>query len=363
MDSIPLNNKEDNKIGNDDTKETSKEDNNKEINKEDNIKLINNEDNKKEINEEDYEEINKIKKDVPNIIKQKYNIEIKKELNNEKTVYEIKLNGKNFYALKIKVIKSSMEQKKKSIKFEQMIAKILKSERNIKTLATTDVEHRNENENENWIIFLYFLEKSAYRDLKKFITVFQKGYILRNSIHIIYKINWIFKFSNVTISYFLYQIILAILFLKLYKLNHYNLVPENILLCKFYTLKLCGFSKILPDEQNNDNKDSIYFILNLIYDMYDINKIGSEKKKETIENDKYISDELKSLINNCSETDLNKRWNIKKILESEFFKKYKNFIKIIKNNVFNEEYKFFIEMQKIQFPKNRKRKKFLFKRI
>ena len=217
--------------------------------------------------------------DVPNILKQNYNIEIKKELNNEKTVYEIKLNGKNFYALKIKVIKSSMEQKIKSIKFEQMIAKILKSERNIKTLATTDVEYKNENENENWKIFLYFLEKSTYRDLKKFITVFQKGYILRNSIHINYKINWIFKFSNVTISYFLYQIILAILFLKLYKLNHYNLVPENILLCKFYTLKLCGFSKILPDEQNNDNKDSIYFILNLIYDMYDMNKIDSEKKK------------------------------------------------------------------------------------
>ena len=273
--------------------------------------------------EKNIEEFNKeINKETCEFLKKKYNFEIRKEINKEKTVYEIKLNGKNFYALKIKVIKDSMEQKIKSVRNEQMIAKKLKSVRIIKILTTFEVEYQNE-----WIIFVYFLEKSIYRDLKKFITVFQKGYILRNSIHINYKINWIFKFSNVTISYFLYQIILAILFLKLYKLNHYNLVPENILIGRFYILKLSGFSKILTDEQNNENKkknnnkDFNYFILNLIYDMYNINK--KKYKKQKNKNDNNYSKELKLLIDNCSETDLNKRWNLKQILESDFFKKNK----------------------------------------
>ena len=250
---------------------STKEDIKKENNIEEFNKEITKEDNKKEIYKK--EEINLIMNDVPNILKQNYNIEIKKELNNEKTVYEIKLNGKNFYALKIKVIKNSMEQKIKSVRKEQITAKKLKSERIIKTLTTYEIEYKNE-----WILFVYFLEKSKHRDLKKIITFFNKGYILRNSIHINYKIKWIFKFSEVMISYFLYQIVLSFLFLKLYKLNHYNLVPENILIGKFYILKLCGFSKILTDEQNNENKkknnnkDFNYFILNLIYDMYNINK-------------------------------------------------------------------------------------------
>ena len=245
-----------------------------------------------------------------------------------------------------------MEQKIKSVRNEQMIAKKLKSVRIIKTLTTFEVEYQNE-----WIIFVYFLEKSIYRDLKKFIIVFNKGYILRNSIHIDNKIKWIFKFSEVTITFFLYQIVLSILFLKLNKLNHYNLVPENILIGRFYILKLSGFSKILTEnnenKEENYNKDFNYFLLNIIYDMYDINND---------ENDINYSDELKTLIDNCSETDLNKRWNLKQILESDFFKKNKKFIKKIKNNDFNEEYKFFIEMQKIKFLKHRKKRKFIFKK-
>ena len=345
MDSNKLNNKE---ISYDETNNDSQENNKEKItetNKEKtNINEINN--NETNINTEE------INKETCEFLTKKYNFEIKKELNKEKTVYEIKLNGKNFYVLKIKVFKNSNDQKIKSVRNEQMIAKKLKNVRIIKTLTTFEVEYQNE-----WIIFVYFLEKSIYRDLKKFIIVFNKGYILRNSIHIDNKIKWIFKFSEVTISFFLYQIVLSILFLKLNKLNHYNLVPENILIGRFYILKLSGFSKILTEnnenKEENYNKDFNYFLLNIIYDMYDINND---------ENDINYSDELKLLIDNCLETDLNKRWKLRQILESEFFKKNKKFIKKIKNNAFNEEYKFFIEMQKIKFLKHRKKRKFIFKK-
>ena len=359
MDSNKLNNKE---INNDEISKNETNNDSQENNKE---KITETNKEKTNINEINNNEINnnteKINKETCEFLTKKYNFEIRKELNKEKTVYEIKLNGKNFYVLKIKVLKNSMEQKIKSVRNEQMIAKKLKSVRIIKILTTFEVEYQNE-----WIIFVYFLEKSIYRDLKKFLIVFQKGYILRNSIHIDNKIKWIFIFSDVTISFFLHQIVLSILFLKLNKLNHYNLVPENILIGRFYILKLSGFSKILTDEQNNENKeennnkDFNYFLLNIISDMYDIYK--NKYNKQSNENDNDYSDELKLLIDNCSETDLNKRWKLRQILESEFFKKNKKYIKKIKNNVFNEEYKFFIEMQKIKFLKHRKKRKFIFKK-
>lgn len=286
----------------------------------------------------------------------KFNFEIVRNLNYEKTIKEIKLNGKNFYALKIKIIEKNQKEKIESTKKEQLISKRLKSNSIIKTLATFEVPGFNEYNNKN--LYLFFLEKSTYRDLKKFLTVFYKGYILRNSIDIKYKIKWIFEFSEVIISFFIYQIVKSIYVLKINQFYHNNITLDNILLCKNYVIKLCGFSNLSCKE--NKNKKTNYFIEEIIYELnnkeYFENKYNYNIKKNNINLNEIIKNDKDNVLKNFVEEIKNDNFDFKKIFNSDLFKNNKELIKQIKNNNYNEEYKFFIELQKIKYLENQNKK-------
>ena len=286
------------------------------------------------------------------LAKKKFNFDIVRNLNYEKTVKEIKLNGKNFYALKIKIIDKNSKDKIESTKNEQIISKKLKSESIIKTLATFEVEFDN-----NINLYLFFLEKSTYKDLKKFITVFYKGYNLRNSNDIQYKIKWIFNFSEVIISFYINQIVKSIYFLKINHLYHNNLTSDNVLICKNYILKLCGFSNLSNDEKSIEKIN--YFIEEILYEMIDKDYFENKYNKSLFKKN-YSKESIKidkNLKNFIDEISSNKQFDCEKIFKSEFIQNNKKFIKKIKNNNYNEEYKFFIELQKINYLKGQKKNK------
>jgi serine/threonine protein kinase len=259
------------------------------------------------------------------------------------------------------------------------------------------------------------MEKSSYGNLNKFIQIFNKGFICRNTINPYqFNIKWIFNLSEFTIKKFLNDIIEGMQYIKLANLVHFDIKPENILLCKDYILKICDFSllKIIdrdslktdlnystfvyqdPIVYNKEKKIEtkfihkidlfsvgciIYFMVfkkllidkklknynNLEYMKTEVNKCiknGIEK----INNSTDISENLKKLMLKLLEPDIKNRIDLNEISQNEFLKSDLNLIDKSNYSNYNEQYKPFIELQKINALKykdnflKRKRKKYIF---
>ena len=131
------------------------------------------------------------------------------------------------------------------------------------------------------------MEKNKIGDLNEFIQIFNKGYkgyICRNTINPNnYKINWIFNLSEFTIKKFVNEIVNGLQYIKLAKLVHLNIKPENILLCREYILKICNFSllKIIDTESKKINLKFSTFVYQ------DPNVYNDEKSIDTADIYKY----------------------------------------------------------------------------
>ena len=204
-------------------------------------------------------------------------------------VFEIKtIKASNIYACKIEIVKNqnstSQEIKKTEEKnllkeIEKSLSKTLKNVNIIKTLATFKDEFKIDNV--TYTIHSIFMEKSKIGNLNKFIQIFNKGYICRNTINPNnYKIKWLFNLSEFTIKKFVNDIVNGLQYIKLAKLVHLDLKPENILLCREYILKICDFSllKIIDPETKKTNINFSTFVYQ------DPNVYNDEKSIDT----KYI---------------------------------------------------------------------------
>jgi len=338
-------------------------------------------------------------------------------------VIEIQIqSNNNIYALKIASVKednSSPESKKTTynknliLNQEKALSKTLKNKCIIKTLATfTDIYQYKD---EIYTIHSFIMEKSCYGNLNKFIQIFNKGFICRNTINPYqFNIKWIFNLSEFTIKKFLNDIIEGMQYIKLANLVHFDIKPENILLCKDYILKICDFSllKIIdrdslktdlnystfvyqdPIVYNKEKKIKtefihkidlfsvgciVYFMIfkNLLIDKKlknynDLEYMKIEVNKcikngiEKINNSTDISENLKKLMLKLLEPDIKNRIDLNEISQNEFLKSDLNLIDKSNYSNYNEQYKPFIELQKINALKykdnflKRKRKKYIF---
>ena len=310
-------------------------------------------------------------------------------------VNEIQIqSNNNIYAHKIASVKednSSPESKKITynknllLNQEKALSKTLKNKCIIKTLATfTDIYQYK---NETYIIHSFIMEKSSYGNLNKFIQIFNKGFICRNTINPNqFNIKWIFNLSEFTIKKFLNDIIEGMQYIKLANLVHFDIKPENILLCKDYILKICDFSllKIIgrdsskidlnystfvyqdPNVYNKEKKIKtefihkidlfsvgciVYFMVfkkllidkklknynNLKYMKTEVNKCiknGIEKINKSTE----ISKNLKTLMLNLLEPDIEKRIDLNEICQNKFLKSDLKVIDKSNYSNYNEEY-------------------------
>ena len=201
-------------------------------------------------------------------------------------VFEIKtIKASNIYACKIEIVKNQnstyqdikkTEEKNLLKEIEKSLSKTLKNVNIIKTLATFKDEFKIDNV--MYTIHSIFMEKSKIGNLNKFIQIFNKGYICRNTINPNnYKIKWIFNLSEFTIKKFVNDIVNGLQYIKLAKLVHLDLKPENILLCREYILKICDFSllKIIDPESKKTNINFSTFVYQ------DPNVYNDEKSIET----------------------------------------------------------------------------------
>ena len=332
-------------------------------------------------------------------------------------VFEIKtIKASNIYACKIEIVKNqnstSQEIKKTEEKnllkeIEKSLSKTLKNVNIIKTLATFKDEFKIDNV--TYTIHSIFMEKSKIGNLNKFIQIFNKGYICRNTINPNnYKIKWLFNLSEFTIKKFVNDIVNELQYIKLAKLVHLDLKPENILLCREYILKICDFSllKIIdpetkktninfstfvyqdPNVYNNeksiDTKNIykvdlfslgciIYFMIfkKLLIDknLKNYNYIKNTKInvmkcvengiKEINENQE-ISTTLKKMLLDLLNPDLENRIGLEELSQNKFLNEgLENIKKCVYSN-YNEHYKTFIELQKMETLG--KEKKFLNKK-
>ena len=245
------------------------------------------------INDQKYKDI--IKNDdtfkLTEYIAEKYGFEITNIIGKGgySNVFEIKtIKASNIYACKIEIVKNqnstSQEIKKTEEKnllkeIEKSLSKTLKNVNIIKTLATFKDEFKIDNV--TYTIHSIFMEKSKIGNLNKFIQIFNKGYICRNTINPNnYKIKWLFNLSEFTIKKFVNDIVNGLQYIKLAKLVHLDLKPENILLCREYILKICDFSllKIIDPESKKTNINFSTFVYQ------DPNVYNDEKSIDT----KYI---------------------------------------------------------------------------
>ena len=363
-----------------------------------------------------------------NFLSNKYHFNVLKNLGEGGygQVNEIQIiSNNNIYAHKIASVKednSTIESKKSTyyknelLNREKALSKTIKNKCITKTLATfTDFYKYND---ENYTIHSFIMEKSSYGNLNKFIQIFNKGFICRNTINPNqFNIKWIFNLSEFTIKKFLNDIIEGMQYIKLANLVHFDIKPENILLCKDYILKICDFSllKIIdkdslkidlnystfvyqdPIVYNKEKKIKtefihkidlfsvgciVYFMIfkkllieknfknynNLEYMKIEVNKCiknGIEK----INNSNEISENLKTLMLKLLEPDIEKRIELNEICQNKFLKSDLNLINKSSYSNYNEQYKPFIELQKINTLKykdnflKRKRIKFMFERI
>ena len=186
-------------------------------------------------------------------------------------VFEIKTNKtSNIYAYKIEIVKNKnltqqdikkTEENNVLKEIEKSLSKTLKHENIIKTLSTFTDEYKIDNE--TYTIHSIFMEKSRIGNLNKFIQIFNNGDICRNTINPNnYKINWIFNLSEFTIKKFVNEIVNGLQYIKLAKLVHLDIKPENILLCREYILKICDFSllKIIDTKSTKTNLNFSTFV-------------------------------------------------------------------------------------------------------
>jgi serine/threonine protein kinase len=332
-------------------------------------------------------------------------------------VFEIKtIKASNIYACKIEIVKNqnstSQEIKKTEEKnllkeIEKSLSKTLKNVNIIKTLATFKDEFKIDNV--TYTIHSIFMEKSKIGNLNKFIQIFNKGYICRNTINPNnYKIKWLFNLSEFTIKKFVNDIVNGLQYIKLAKLVHLDLKPENILLCREYILKICDFSllkiidpeskktninfstfvyqdpNVYNDEKSIDTKNIykvdlfslgciIYFMIfkkllidkNLKnYNYIKNTKINVMKCVENgikeIDRNEEISTTLKKMLLDLLNPDLEKRISLDELSQNKFLNEgLENIKKCVYSN-YNEHYKTFIELQKMETLG--KEKKFLNKK-
>ena len=372
-------------------------------------------------NDEKYKDI--IKNDdtfkLTEYIAEKYGFEISNIIGKGgySNVFEIKtIKASNIYACKIEIVKNQnstyqdikkTEEKNLLKEIEKSLSKTLKNVNIIKTLATFKDEFKIDNV--TYTIHSIFMEKSKIGNLNKFIQIFNKGYICRNTINPNnYKINWIFNLSEFTIKKFVNEIVNGLQYIKLAKLVHLDIKPENILLCREYILKICDFSllKIIdteskktnlnfstfvyqdPNVYNNEKSidtDDLYkvdlFSLGCIIYFMIFNKLLIDKNlknynnientkinvikcvekgiKEINDNQK-ISKTLKYLIKSLLNPDIKDRISLNELSQNEFLNEGLDDIKKCVYSNYNENYKTFIELQKIETL--RKEKKFLNKK-
>ena len=327
-------------------------------------------------------------------------------------IFEIKTNKtSNVYACKIEIVKNQKltfldikktEEKNLLRDIEKSLSKTLKNNNIIKTLATFKDEYNDGKE--TYTIHSIFMEKSTIGNLNKFIQFFNKGYICRNTINPDkYKINWIFNLSEFTIKKFVNDIVNGLQYIKLANLVHFDIKPENILLCKEYVLKICDFSllKIVDKESTKINVNystfvyqdpSVYNSENCI-DLSDVYKVDlfslgciiffmifkkflidknlkdynnlEKNKKSVIEcvkkgiqeinKSKEISQNLKDLMKKLLEINIKERISLNELSQNKFLNEgLENIKKCVYSN-YNEHYKSFIEFQKLETLKNRKR--------
>ena len=352
-------------------------------------------------------------------ISEKYRFEITNILGEGgySNVFEIKANKtSNIYAYKIEIIKNKnltqqdikeTEEKNLLKETEKSLSKKLKHENIIKTLSTFTDEYKIDNE--TYTVHSIFMEKSRIGNLNKFIQIFNNGDICRNTINPNnYKINWIFNLSEFTIKKFVNEIVNGLQYIKLAKLVHLDIKPENILLCREYILKICDFSllKIIdteskktnlnfstfvyqdPNVYNNEKSIDtadlykvdlfslgciIYFMIfnKLLIDknLKNYNNIENTKNKvikciengiKEIDDNQKISKALKHLIKSLLNPDIKKRISLNELSQNEFLNEGLDDIKKCVYSNYNENYKTFIELQKIETL--RKEKKFLNKK-
>ena len=327
-------------------------------------------------------------------------------------IFEIKTNKtSNVYACKIEIVKNKKltpldikktEEKNLLRDIEKSLSKTLKNMNIIKTLATFKDEYNDGKE--TYTIHSIFMEKSTIGNLNKFIQYFNKGYICRNTINPYkYNINWIFNLSEFTIKKFVNDIVNGLQYIKLANLVHFDIKPENILLCKEYVLKICDFSllKIVDKESTKINVNystfvyqdpSVYNSENCI-DLSDVYKVdlfslgciiffmifkkflidknlkdynNLEKNKKSviecvdkgikeIKKSEEISKNLKDLMENLLNPNIKDRIGLNELSQNKFLNEgLENIKKCVYSN-YNEHYKSFIEFQKLETLKNRKR--------
>ena len=327
-------------------------------------------------------------------------------------IFEIKTNKtSNVYACKIEIVKNKKltlldikktEEKNLLRDIEKSLSKTLKNMNIIKTLATFKDEYNDGKE--TYTIHSIFMEKSTIGNLNKFIQYFNKGYICRNTINPYkYNINWIFNLSEFTIKKFVNDIVNGLQYIKLANLVHFDIKPENILLCKEYVLKICDFSllKIVDKESTKINVNystfvyqdpSVYNSENCI-DLTDVYKVdlfslgciiffmifkkflidknlkdynNLEKNKKSviecvdkgikeIKKSEEISKNLKDLMENLLNPNIKDRIGLNELSQNKFLNEgLENIKKCVYSN-YNEHYKSFIEFQKLETLKNRKR--------
>ena len=320
-------------------------------------------------------------------------------------IFDIKTNKEsNIYACKIEIVKNQnstsqdikkTEEKNLLKEIEKSLSKTLKNVNIIKTLATFKDEFKIDNV--TYTIHSIFMEKSKIGNLNKFIQIFNKGYICRNTINPNnYKIKWIFNLSEFTIKKFVNDIVNGLQYIKLAKLVHLDLKPENILLCREYILKICDFSllKIIDPESKktninfstfvyqdpnvyNDEKSIetkniykvdlfslgciIYFMIfkKLLIDKNLKNYINIKRTKENVINcvengikeindNQEISKTLKDLMIKLLNPNIENRIGLEELSQNKFLNEdLENIKKCVYSN-YNEHYKTFIELQKME---------------
>ena len=320
-------------------------------------------------------------------------------------IFDIKTNKEsNIYACKIEIVKNQnstsqdikkTEEKNLLKEIEKSLSKTLKNLNIIKTLATFKDEFKIDNV--TYTIHSIFMEKSKIGNLNKFIQIFNKGYICRNTINPNnYKIKWIFNLSEFTIKKFVNDIVNGLQYIKLAKLVHLDIKPENILLCREYILKICDFSllKIIDPESKktninfstfvyqdpnvyNDEKSIetkniykvdlfslgciIYFMIfkKLLIDKNLKNYINIKRTKENVINcvengikeindNQEISKTLKDLMIKLLNPNIENRIGLEELSQNKFLNEdLENIKKCVYSN-YNEHYKTFIELQKME---------------
>jgi len=326
---------------------------------------------------------------------------------------QIKSNN-NIYALKIALVKEDNSNNKNLLlNQEKALSKTIKNKCIIKTLSTFTDFYKYKDE--NYIIHSFIMEKSPYGNLNKFIQIFNKGFICRNTINPNqFNIKWIFNLSEFTIKKFINDIIEGMQYIKLANLVHFDIKPENILLFKDYNLKICDFSLLKIIDRNSKKTDLnystfvyqdpivyntekkietkyihkidlfsvgciIYFMIfkKLLIDkkLKNYNNLENTKKEvnkciengvKEIKNSTDISENLKTLMVKLLEPNIEKRIDLNEVSQNEFLNSDLNLIEKSSYSNYNEPYKPFIEFQKINALKykdnllKRKRKKFNF---